>query len=167
MSSNKRKNLLLIALVFCCCMLSVGYLSLINTIVVEGNLKLEPAVWDINFKSMRTLNTVGKAENYKKPMISPKVIDFYAKFSELGDSITYEIHIKNEGNLDAKLENITFYPIYMDTFEYNCELKKGTVLKAGRSLSTKLNIKYVKSGNTIKKDDVTNFKLILNWEQDD
>lgn len=167
LSSNKRMNLLLLALVFCCCLVSVGYFTLINAMIVEGNIKLKPAVWEVNFTNIKTLKTIGSAQNYRKPQLSPKIIEFYAEFNEVGDTITYSIDIKNSGTLDARLDSINFLPRYSEYLEYECDnLLEGTVLKAGESITTNLKIKYIKMNDSSDKQ-IRNVKLVLNWEQDD
>lgn len=167
MSSNKKKNLLLLILVFCCCLLSVGYFTIINAAIVEGNIKLEPAVWDVNFKSIKTLNVIGKAQNYQKPRLTPKLIEFYAEFHEVGDTIEYEIDIKNSGNLDARLDSIHFLPGYSKYLDYKWEgVYEGMKLKAGKQMTTKLKLKYDKQNDSMAKE-IKHVKLILNWEQDD
>lgn len=166
LSYNKRMNLLFLVLVFCCCLVSVGYFTLINAMVVEGNIKLKPAVWDVKFDSIKTVSTVGNVQNYERPKLTPKVIDFYAEFNDVGDTITYSINIKNRGTLDAKLTSINFLPSYSKYLEYECDnLLEGTVLKAGESITTNLKIKYANANDSTAKQ-IKNIKLVLNWEQD-
>lgn len=166
LSYNKRMNLLFLALVFCCCLVSVGYFTLINAMVVEGNLKLKPAVWDVKFDNIKTISTIGSVQNYERPRLTPKVIEFYAEFNEVGDTITYAIDIKNRGTLDARLNSINFLPEYSKYLEYECDnLLEGTILKAGESITTNLKIKYAKA-NDSTMNQIKNIKLILDWEQD-
>ena len=167
MSYNKRMNLLFLALVFCCCLVSVGYFTLINAMVVEGNVKLKPAVWEVDFTKIQTVKTIGSAQNYQKPKISPKILEFYAEFNEVGDTIIYSIDITNKGTLDAKLDSIDLLPTYSKYLEYECDsLFAGTVLKAGKTIKTNLKIKYVKMNDSINKQS-KNIKLVLNWVQDE
>ena len=167
MSYNKRMNLLFLALVFCCCLVSVGYFTLINAMVVEGNIKLKPAVWEVKFTDIKTVKTIGSAHNFEKPKLSPKIIEFSAEFNEVGDTITYAINVRNSGTLNAKLDSIHFLPAHSEYLEYECDnLLEGTVLKAGESLTTNLKIKYVKMNDSEFKQ-IKNIKLVLNWKQAD
>lgn len=163
MSSNKRKNILMLALVFCCCLLSVGYLTLISTAVIEGNIKLEPAKWNICFKNIKTIKTVGDARNYMKPKLNPHYISFYVDFKEIGDSITYNIDIANEGNIDAKLASINLYSDNIDYIKYEYyDIDENEVLKSGEKTNIRLKVTYSEISEKINEDKMM---LVLNWKQ--
>ena len=94
MDLKKKKKLILLLLIFCCCFVAVGYFVLIRSVVIEGKVRVEPAVWDVRFEDIKTIKTIGKAENYKDPELDSQIIKFYAGFNDVGDSITYKIKIQ-------------------------------------------------------------------------
>ena len=49
MDLKKKKKLILILLIFCCCFVAVGYFVLIRSVVIEGKVRVEPAVCDVRF----------------------------------------------------------------------------------------------------------------------
>lgn len=167
MSTNKRKNLLMIALVFCCCLISVGYFTIISKSVIEGRVKFEQGEWSVKFTGIRTARTYGNASNYENPNLSSYLISFYALFKEVGDSITYDVDVTNDGTLDAKLLDINFITSMSNavTFEYD-GIELGTVLKSGETKTFQVTVTYTDLYKYLESNNEDNvMKLLLNWGQ--
>ena len=165
MSTNKRKNLLMLALVFCCCLLSAGYFSLISKSVVEGRVKFEQGTWNVKFTDIKTNKALGNAINYENPKLSNYVVSFYALFKEVGDSISYDVEVTNAGNLDAKLSNISFISRMSDSVDFEYDgIEIGNILKPGESKKFRITVSYSRETGRIEKSD-SQMKLLLNWIQ--
>lgn len=168
MSANKRKNVLLLALIFCCCAVTVGYFSLVNKAVIEGNIRFsqkEEGNWKIRFSNVETINEVGNAYNYQQPTLSNYMISFHVEFKEPGDMIEYEVEVFNEGTLDAELDNIFVKKnnsSYIG-FKYS-NIFVGEVLRAGEKKKFKVNIQYVTENTNLDLFD-EKVQLVLNWKQ--
>ncbi len=165
MNIKKKKNLILILLIFCCCFVAIGYFIMIRSIIVQGKVRIDPAVWDVRFEEVTTTKTIGKATNYMNPTLDSYVVNFYANFKEVNDSITYKIKIGNRGNLDAELASMNFLLDGKDYIE--CDLKGltvGTKLKKGKSIDIEVTIKYT-GDNVEQLKEMNDIKLILNWKQ--
>ena len=166
MNLKKKKKLILILLIFCCCFVAVGYFVLIRSVVIEGKVRVEPAVWDVRFENIKTIKTIGKAENYKDPELDSQIIKFYAGFNDVGDSITYKIKIANRGNLNAQLASINFISDNKKYIDYSIKgIEVGTKLKSGKTKTIEVKLKY--NGNIDDSfKEYSDTKLILNWKQD-
>ena len=166
MDLKKKKKLILILLIFCCCFVAVGYFVLIRSVVIEGKVRVEPAVWDVRFEDIKTIKTIGKAENYKDPELDSQIIKFYAGFNDVGDSIIYKIKIANRGNLNAQLASINFNSDNKKYIDYSIKgIEVGTKLKSGKTKTIEVKLKY--NGNIDDSfKEYSDTKLILNWKQD-
>lgn len=166
MSLKKKKKILLIALVFICCFLSAGYLVLINGLVIEGKLRIGAPKFDVRFEKINTVQILGDARNFEKPKMDSNKITFYAEFNNYGDSITYDIDIKNVGNIPARLEDLDFIPEDLKYIDYNFSgLLVGETLKPKEARKVKVKLTYNSDENL--DEQLTETKLTLSWEQAD
>ena len=165
-SNKKKKKILLIALIFVCCLLSAGYLVLINGLVINGRLKFGEPKFDVRFTSIHTTNIVGDARNFEKPKLTPTVITFYAEFNKYKDSITYDIEIKNVGNITARLEDINFIPEDLKYIDYKFTgVSVGDVLEPKEVRKVKLKLTY--NSEEEIDEQISETKLVLTWQQKD
>lgn len=164
MSLKKKKRILLIALIFICCFLSAGYLVLINGLVINGKIKFGEPKFDVNFKSINTVKIIGDARNFEKPKLSPHVITFYAEFVNNGDTIVYDIEVKNVGNTAAKLEDINFTPEDLKNIDYKFTgLMVGDVLQPNEV--RKATVKLIYNSEENVDQEFMETKLTLSWHQ--
>ena len=167
MSLNKKKKLLLILIIFVCCFVSAGYFVLVQGMLIDGKIRLYSPKLDVQFKEINTVSTVGEARNYIFPKLEKYYITFFAELESVGDSITYKIKIKNVGNVDAKLTDIIFIPELDPKVKYAFDgLMIGEVLKPNESRYVTLRIQYENQLDN-KKEDFREFKLWLDWKQED
>ena len=155
----------MLALVICCCMMSVGYFAIISKSIVEGRVKFEQGEWNVKFTDIKTTKAEGDASNYKEPSLTNYVVSFYALFKNVGDSMTYEVEVTNAGNLDAKLANVSFVSSMVESisFEYD-GIEVGNILKAGAKKRFIVTVTYSKYGKNL--DNVDNrMQLLLDWIQ--
>ena len=167
LSIKGKKNILLFSLIFCCCFIAGGYFTLMHKMLVKGNIKIEEPKWEVTFDSINTSGLIGEASNYRNPMLTDYVINFFAYFKEPNDSIEYEIVVENSGNLNAQLSSISLLGIDDKMLKYEVTgIREGIVLKKGKSKSFKLKITYT-GENTEDKMVEKDMRLILNWKQAD
>ena len=153
---------------FCCCAVTVGYFSLIDKAVLEGNIRFsqkEQATWKIRFTNVETINEYGNAFNYEKPTLSDHLISFHVEFKEPGDMIEYEVEVSNEGTLDAQLDSVFIKKGNNSSiaFKYSGILA-GEVLNAGQKKIFKVTVEYETKNNQADKFD-EKVQLVLNWKQ--
>ncbi len=167
MSINKKKKLLLILIIFVCCFVSAGYFVLVQGLLIDGKVRLYSPKLDVQFKEIKTIRTIGAAKNYNFPRLEKYYITFFAELESVGDSITYKIKIKNVGNVDAKLTDINFIPELDKKVKYVFDgLMIGEVLKPDEARYVTLKIEYANQLDN-KKEDFREFKLWLDWKQED
>ena len=155
----------MLILVFCCCLVSVGYFSLINKTVVEGNIRFSGGNWKIRFSDIKTTNEIGQARNYRDPILTDYLISFYVDFKAVGDSIVYDIELSNDGSLDARLANVIFTrgENKQIKFEYS-GIDIGDVLKSGEKEKIKVQVTYDEYSKS-SLQETEKMQLFLTWVQ--
>ena len=157
----------MLALVICCCMIAVGYFSIITRSVVEGRVKFQQGTWSVKFTDIKTDKVLGNAGNYKPPELSNYVVSFYTLFKTIGDSVTYDVEVTNSGTFDAKLANIQLVSKIYDAVDFDYDgIQIGDVLKAGDKKKFKVTVTYSHIAK-IPNDDEKQMQLLLDWIQAD
>ncbi|MDD6879010.1 MAG: hypothetical protein PUD59_02125 [bacterium] len=165
-SIKKKKKILLLALIFCCCIVSGGYFYTMYKTAINANVRFsKQASWNIKFTEITTKNEIGSAVNYKAPVLYNYEAIFYIEFKEPGDSITYDIKIKNFGTLNAMLNNINFYSNILDQVDFSYEkVNTGMILTPEQEITVRVKLTYNPKTDSIPIDD-GKITLSLDWIQ--
>lgn len=93
-------------------------------------------------------------------------VNFITELYLPGDSMTYEINVKNSGNIDAILKSINVEKTYNQAIsvEYT-GIKEGDILKTGENLTFKVLVAYNKDVSVQPTNLTSEFKMSLNYEQ--
>lgn len=156
----------LLAIILSVVTISICALSLSSIIKIENYDLPDTPNWDLNFLDLSDVELTGNAKEIEKPVIDKKttyIKDFYISFTDNLDSATYNLAIKNNGKIDAKVSSITLTePVCYGsgksaindalmvcenvqvsaTYESGKEIKLGDILKQGDKENIKLTIKY-------------------------
>lgn len=94
--------------------LSIGFAAYTETLTINGNAKISPELWKVQFtkdgKNVGELNATltGRAKVTTEATVAASTISgFKATLKSPGDSVTYNFEISNLGDLDAKLTAFT------------------------------------------------------------
>ena len=94
------------ALLIVIIVMSVGYSTFATQLTINGTAKIV-GQWDVRITNVEAIN-VSEGCDYGVPEYTDTTVAFDAKLLKPGDFITYEITIRNDGNIDALLDNIVF-----------------------------------------------------------
>jgi len=101
---KKKKNMIiggLLALIF---VMSVGYAAFATNLNISGTANTSS--WIIKITNIREKTHIGEADT-----VNTSFTDLSATFSSTltkpGDSVTYEVTVENQGNIDASLKKVT------------------------------------------------------------
>ena len=98
----------------------------------------------ISITSLEQVSIDGKTETVDNATYDDKTMNFNLKMIEVGDSITYNITIKNDSNEDYMIEEKSF-KLDNDYIEYILKYSNGTnVVKATSTSTLTITIKYKK-----------------------
>lgn len=168
---RKNKNFLiggLIALVF---IMAVAFAAFTQTLTISGQSS-STANWNLSFSSA-TANAAcgstvtsdcGTVTSFSSGATS---INFETKFSSPGHSVTYTVVVKNSGNVNAKLNNLTSTPSNSSsliTYSVTGMTAGTTTIAAGSTATLTITVSFPqKSGNIAAQSN--NLSLQLDWVQ--
>lgn len=142
MVDKKKKKMVITTLVCFLVFIAVGYALLTQAIKVgvEGTLN---GVWDVYISDIKLKNSTGRAQEVNPAYVSNKVnANFEVDLYMPGDSVEYEVTVKNDGNIDATLRTVTTNATNTnEDIRFTHTIKQGEVLK--KESETKFTFKIV------------------------
>ena len=157
-----KKNIMIVLLLLLFTSLSIGYVFLglnMNSGTVLNSLQFK---WDIKMNNITSIETVGNARSINT-LLNGGVA--YFEYATIGsdDKVIYTINIENNGNFDAKLNEIVVSGI--DNYIID-GINAGVVIKSGESRLFTLSVNG-KNSNSIDEihENIVKFKLILDFVQ--
>lgn len=142
MVDKKKKKMVITTLVCVLVFIAVGYALLTQAIKVgvEGTLN---GVWDVYISDIKLKNSTGRAQELNPAYVSNKVnANFEVDLYMPGDSVEYEVTVKNDGNIDATLRTVaTNATNTNEDIKFTHTIKQGEVLK--KESETKFTFKIV------------------------
>lgn len=142
MVDKKKKKMVITTLVCVLVFMAVGYALLTQAIKVgvEGTLN---GVWDVYISNIRLKGSTGRAQEVNPASVSNKVnANFEVDLYMPGDSVEYEVTVKNDGNIDATLRTVTTNATNTnEDIRFTHTIKQGEVLK--KESETKFTFKIV------------------------
>lgn len=142
MVDKKKKKMVITTLVCVLVFIAVGYALLTQAIKVgvEGTLN---GVWDVYISDIKLKNSTGRAQEVNPASVSNKVnANFEVDLYMPGDSVEYEVTVKNDGNIDATLRTVTTNATNTnEDIRFTHTIKQGEVLK--KESETKFTFKIV------------------------
>lgn len=142
MVDKKKKKMVITTLVCVLVFMAVGYALLTQAIKVgvEGTLN---GVWDVYISDIKLKNSTGRAHEVNPASVSNKVnANFEVDLYMPGDSVEYEVTVKNDGNIDATLRTVTTNATNTnEDIRFTHTIKQGEVLK--KESETKFTFKIV------------------------
>jgi len=101
---KKKKNMIIGGLLAVVFLLSVGYAAFATNLNISGTANTSS--WIIKITNIREKTHTGGADT-----VNTSFTDLSASFSSTltqpGDSVTYEVTVENQGNIDASLKKVT------------------------------------------------------------
>ena len=142
MVDKKKKKMVITTLVCVLVFIAVGYALLTQAIKVgvEGTLN---GVWDVYISDIKLKNSTGRAQEVNPASVSNKVnANFEVDLYMPGDSVEYEVTVKNDGNIDATLRTVTTNATNTnEDIRFTHTIKQGEVLK--KESETKFTFKIM------------------------
>ncbi len=159
----KKKKIITSALIICILTMSIGYASFASNLEIKGVTKID-GEWEIKITNIKATEVCDSCDA-GTPTYDDTKANFNAKLTKPGDSITYEITIKNTGTIDAKLDEIELDndKLGSPAFIYTTEDPSDT-LNVNDSTTYKITITYDPNITTIPdikdKDFTSTIKYI-------
>ena len=157
MRDRKKRNIIIGAL---CCLLvfmGIGYAVLSQTLNISGTANMK-GTWDIKITDISEASRTGKADP-GTPTISTSGVSasFEANLWMPGDSITYNITVKNNGNIDAALkELVPSVENGVQQVKFSNNAVQGKVLRQKESYTFQVSVVFDEYATEIPQDSKTN-----------
>ena len=157
MRDRKKRNIIIGALCSLLVFMGIGYAILSQTLNISGiaNMRGE---WDIKITDISEASRTGKADP-GTPTISSSGVSasFEANLWMPGDSITYNITVKNNGNIDAALkELVPSVENGVQQVKFSNNAVQGKVLRQSESYTFQVSVVFDEDATEIPPDSKTN-----------
>ena len=155
--SKKTTNRIVIILVALGALLLMWYSTFAQPLA-SNNKQYQPrdGKWDVHFSDIKLVEQIGGAKETDKPNSEYLVANFYVSFAKAGDTIVYDLTIKNDGSFDARLSCIKLPNVVNEPIIYSVSgIDYNDVLKAGETANMQVTAKYkggVTPGEVYNKD---------------
>lgn len=108
MKNNKVKNVIIFVLSICLVSLTILYAVIAQKLNVENYNSIKSSDWSIGFDNLSSATYNEGASILNEPVISSSSITgLSVLFSNPGDYVYYDFDIVNNGNIDAKISDIS------------------------------------------------------------
>jgi len=163
MNNKKIITLMILALVM---IMAIGYALFSTTLVINGTSNIT-GTWNVYFESITTGTIVGNASNETTPSVSSTTATINANLDLPGDSISYEIILKNGGTANAVIENIKAEAIGSSAIIYSINgIKIGERLASGETRTITIKIEYDVNTSVLPEETSKTLIVSINAVQD-
>jgi len=131
-------------------------IMLVGVIVLARNyIGAKPGLWDIKIVDINEGVPTGGAKNKTAPFHTGTTMLFDVEFSAPGESMTYDVTVKNVGSLDAKVGYIAPYERGTNKYiKYTITgIEKGSEIGAGETLTFQVKVEYENTDELIYDDN--------------
>ena len=157
MRDRKKRNIIIGSLCSLLVFMGIGYAVLSQTLNISGTANMK-GTWDIKITDISEASRTGKA-NPGTPTISTSGVSasFEANLWMPGDSITYNITVKNNGNIDAALkELVPSVENGVQQVKFSNNAVQGKVLRQSESYTFQVSVVFDEDATEIPQDSKTN-----------
>ena len=157
MRDRKKRNIIIGSLCSLLVFMGIGYAVLSQTLNINGTANMR-GEWDIKITDISEASRTGKADP-GTPTISTNGVSasFEANLWMPGDSITYNITVKNNGNIDAALkELVPSVENGVQQVKFSNNAVQGKVLRQSESYTFQVSVVFDEDATEIPQDSKTN-----------
>ncbi len=150
----KRKYIIIGILVVIICLLVVGFAAFSTNLTINGTARID-SKWDVEIINIVSKDKVGSASDTSAPIYTKTSATFKTTLVSPGDSMTYDVTVKNSGTLDAKVDKITLTDSNNPAIIFETSgINEGDILEASDTHTFTVKVSYDK--------DVTSQPATLN-----
>ena len=163
--NRKKRNIIIATLACLLIFMGVGYSVLSETIKISSKTNVK-GKWNIKITNI-SVETKGLAK-YSEPNYSDLSAELGLELYAPGDSVTYTITVRNEGNIKASLSQITSSvdKKYEEAIFSTTGMGQGEVLSPNEERQIVVKSEFDKSATSLPADNLTlNYKIELLFAQ--
>ena len=161
---TNKKNIIMVILCILVCIMSVAYAMLATDLVIKGKTAID-SVWDIAITNINEKNKIGQASSKTAPSYTSTTATFDVSLIQPGDSISYDVKIKNSGTLNAIVNSISVLTDDNDAIIYEVSgIKENDRLDAGKETTLTVKVTFNENATQILKQ-TKNVTIVINYAQ--
>lgn len=155
----KKNHIIIMALVGIIFVMSLAFAAFSSLLTINGTATIDNS-WNVEIINIVSKDKIGSASNNGEPVYTKTSATFKTTLVSPGDSMTYDVTIKNKGTIDAKLSKITLTDSNNPAIIFETSgVEEGDVLKVGEETILTVIVKY--NNNIISQPDVLNASLTV------
>ena len=155
----KKNYVVIMVLVGLVCLLAIGFAAFGTNLRINGTANID-SNWSVEIINIESKDKVGSAEDTVSPVYTKTSATFKTTLVSPGDSMTYDVTIKNKGTIDAKVDKITLTDSNNPAIIFETSgISKGDVLLAGDTAVFKVKVSYNK--DVTSQPDTLNASLTV------
>ena len=105
--NRTQKSWMIIGLCLIVLFMAIGYASFATDLTITGTSKIT-STWDVRITDIKVKSFTGSATKAEEPAVtSNTTATFKTNLVSPGDSMTYTVTVANEGNISARLDDMT------------------------------------------------------------
>ena len=164
MSKRKKNNIIIGSLLAVVLLMAVGYAAFSTVLNIKGTGSIS-SKWNIKITNVEVSNTVGDASDGEGTTFEDLTATINSNLVSPGDSITYDVTVRNDGSLDAVLTNINLSESTNPAISFSTSnLEAGAELQTGEEAILKVTITY--NDVTEQPENTSaNLNVTLTYEQ--
>ena len=164
---RKRRKIVIGMLCSVLLLMAVGYAVFATNLNIKGSTKIS-SNWDVRITNITSKNVVGTASNLEDPSYTNLTATFNTGLVSPGDSIEYDIIVKNNGDIDAILDRITITDSKNPAIIFTKSgLTEGDTLVASESKVLTVKVEYSNSVTSQPENTGSSLTVALDFSQND
>ena len=165
MTKRKKNNIIIGSLLAVVLLMAVGYAAFSSVLNIQGTGSIS-SKWNIKITNVEVSNIIGDASDAAGTTFEDLTATINSNLVSPGDSITYDVTIRNDGNIDAVLTDINLTESTNPAISFSTSnLTEGTELKEGEEAILKVTITYNNSVTSQPENASANLNITLTYEQ--
>lgn len=162
---NMHKSSVIMILVAVVLIMSIGYAAFAQKLTINGTSTITSS-WDIYIEDIAVNNKTLDAENVSASVDDKLSATFQANLVSPGSSVTYDVTVKNGGNLNAKLDSLTFTDSNNEAILYSyAGINENDVINAGDTQTFTITVQFNNSYTQMPENKTSSVKMILTYVQ--
>ena len=138
----KKKNVIMIAMCVAVLFMAIVYAAFSSNLRINGSVGIS-GKWLVHFTDITTQDKTAGASNNSNPIASGTTAIMDANLDLPGDSITYTLILKNDGNVDAIIDEVSAVAEGSNAIIFSINgINQGDQLKIGESKTITVKIEY-------------------------
>lgn len=161
---KNKKNIVMVILCILVCIMSVAYAMLATNLVIKGKATID-SVWEVGIVDITEKDKIGKATSKTTPTYTSTTATFDVSLIQPGDSISYDVKIKNFGTLNAIVDSINILTDTNETIIYEVSgVKENDRLDAGKETTLTVKVTFDENATQILNKN-KNITIVINYAQ--